>query len=238
VSFAYGEEPVLKDVSFDLGQGQTLAIVGPTGAGKSTILNLLIGFYDNYDGNVFVDDVELREWNIEEYRHNLALVLQEVQLFHDTVRNNITLWDNATDEELKEILRIVNADFVMNLPGGLDYMLAPEGANLSQGQRQLIAFARALYHKPKLLLLDEATANIDTDTERLIQNALPRLMAGRTTVVIAHRLSTIQEADKIIVINHGRVIESGTHQELIARKGFYYELYTTQLMAGTAGVME
>jgi len=238
VSFAYGEEPVLKDVSFDLGQGQTLAIVGPTGAGKSTILNLLIGFYDNYDGNVFVDDVELREWNIEEYRHNLALVLQEVQLFHDTVRNNITLWDNATDEELKEILRIVNADFVMNLPGGLDYMLAPEGANLSQGQRQLIAFARALYHKPKLLLLDEATANIDTDTERLIQNALPRLMAGRTTVVIAHRLSTIQEADKIIVINHGRVIESGTHQELIAKKGFYYELYTTQLMAGTAGVME
>jgi len=238
VSFAYEEEPVLKDVSFDLGQGQTLAIVGPTGAGKSTILNLLIGFYDNYDGNVLVDDVELRDWNIEEYRHNLALVLQEVQLFHDTVRNNITLWDNATDEELEEILKIVNADFVMNLPGGLDYMLAPEGANLSQGQRQLIAFARALYHKPKLLLLDEATANIDTDTERLIQNALPRLMAGRTTVVIAHRLSTIQEADKIIVINHGRVIESGTHQELIARKGFYYELYTTQLMAGTAGVME
>jgi len=147
VSFAYEEEPVLKDVSFDLGQGQTLAIVGPTGAGKSTILNLLIGFYDNYDGNVLVDDVELRDWNIDEYRHNLALVLQEVQLFHDTVRNNITLWDNATDEELEEILKIVNADFVMNLPGGLDYMLAPEGANLSQGQRQLIAFARALYHK-------------------------------------------------------------------------------------------
>jgi ATP-binding cassette subfamily B protein len=238
VNFAYNEEPVLKDVSFDLKPGQTLAIVGPTGAGKSTMLNLLIGFYDNYDGKVLVDDVELKDWNIEQYRHNLALVLQEVQLFHDTIRNNITLWDEASDEELVTILRTVNAQFVLDLPNGLDYMLAPEGANLSQGQRQLIAFARALYHRPKLLLLDEATANIDTDTERLIQNALPRLMKGRTTVVIAHRLSTIQEADKIIVVNHGRIVESGTHQELMAKKGFYYELYTTQLMAGTAGVIE
>jgi ATP-binding cassette subfamily B protein len=238
VSFAYDEELVLDDVSFNVKPGQTLAIVGPTGAGKSTMLNLLIGFYENYDGGIFVDDVELRNWNIEDYRHNLALVLQEVQLFHDTVRNNITLWDKASDQELEDILKTVNAQFVMDLPGGLDYMLAPEGANLSQGQRQLIAFARALYHKPKLLLLDEATANIDTDTERLIQNALPKLMKGRTTVVIAHRLSTIQQADKIIVVNHGKIVESGTHQELMARKGFYYELYTTQLMAGTAGVIE
>ncbi|NPV89078.1 ABC transporter ATP-binding protein [Coprothermobacteraceae bacterium] len=238
VTFAYGSEPVLKEVSFHSSPGKTLAIVGPTGAGKTTILNLLIGFYDNYGGSIYADRVELRDWDLEHYRSHLALVLQDVQLFHDTIRNNITLWDEADDSELEDILRTVNALFVFNLPDGLDYKLAPEGANLSQGQRQLIAFARALYHRPRILLLDEATANIDTDTERLIQEALPRLMRGRTTVAIAHRLSTIQQADRIVVIDQGRVVESGTHQELMARRGFYYELYTTQLLAGTAGIIE
>jgi ATP-binding cassette subfamily B protein len=227
VSFAYEGVPVLKNVSFHASPGESVAIVGPTGAGKTTIFNLLLGFWWNYEGKILIDGVELRQLDISHLRHHSALVLQDVNLFRDTILNNISLWE-GNEEEAKRATYFVNATFVDSLPGKLGTMLAPNGANLSAGQRQLISFARAIYHRPTLLLLDEATSNIDSDTEKLIQEAVVKIMSGRTSIVIAHRLSTIRNAAKILVLEGGQVVEEGTHESLMEKKGLYYLLYTTQ----------
>ena len=227
VSFAYEGVPVLKNVSFHASPGESVAIVGPTGAGKTTIFNLLLGFWWNYEGKILIDGVELRQLDISHLRHHSALVLQDVNLFRDTILNNISLWE-GNEEEARKATYFVNATFVDSLPGKLGTMLAPNGANLSAGQRQLISFARAIYHRPTLLLLDEATSNIDSDTEKLIQEAVVKIMSGRTSIVIAHRLSTIRNAAKILVLEGGQVVEEGTHESLMEKKGLYYLLYTTQ----------
>ncbi|MGB9553179.1 MAG: ABC transporter ATP-binding protein [bacterium] len=227
VSFAYNGTPVLKDVSFHMLPGESLAIVGPTGAGKTTIFNLLLGFWWDYQGEILVEGAELRSLDIRSLREKMALVLQDVTLFRDTVQNNITLWENE-GEKAKEACLYVNAGFLEHLPEKYETMLAPGGANLSAGQRQLLSFARAIYRRPAILLLDEATSNIDSDTESLIQEAVAKIMEGRTSIVIAHRLSTIRHATKILVLDGGRVVEEGTHDYLMEKKGLYYLLYTAQ----------
>lgn len=227
VSFAYNGTPVLRNVSFRVLKGESLAIVGPTGAGKTTIFNLLLGFWWDYQGEILVDGVELRSLDIRSLREKMALVLQDVTLFRDTVQNNITLWENES-EKAKEACLYVNAGFLEQLPEKYETMLAPGGTNLSAGQRQLLSFARAIYRRPAILLLDEATSNIDSDTESLIQEAVAKIMEGRTSIVIAHRLSTIRHATKILVLDGGRVVEEGTHDYLMEKKGLYYLLYTAQ----------
>ncbi len=227
VSFSYDNAPVLKEVSFKVLPGESLAIVGPTGAGKTTIFNLILGFYWDYKGEILIDGVELRSLNIQKLRERVSLVLQDVTLFRDTVLNNITLWEGNL-ERAKESAHFANAYFVEELPEKYDSMLAPNGANLSAGQRQLLSFARAIYRRPSILLLDEATSNIDSDTEKLIQEALGRIMKGRTSLIIAHRLSTIRNADKILVLEGGEVAEEGNHDSLMEKRGLYYLLYTSQ----------
>jgi ATP-binding cassette subfamily B multidrug efflux pump len=228
VSFAYDGTPVLADVSFLVQPGQSLAIVGPTGAGKTTIFNLLLGFWSDYHGQIRVDGVELRDISLQNLRGQSALVLQDVTLFHDTIARNVSLWEEDP-ARVASALEYVDARFVEELSQKESTLLAPNGANLSAGQRQLLSFARAIYRQPSLLLLDEATANIDSDTEKVVQEAVAKIMRGRTSIVIAHRLSTITGCDQIIVLNEGRVVERGSHAELMEREGFYYELYTTQL---------
>ena len=231
VWFAYqNDDWVLRDVSFRIEPGQTVALVGHTGAGKSSIISLLSRFYEIQKGSIRVDGIDLREVDPAELRRHIAVVLQDVFLFTGNIRDNIRL--NRTemgDERIREALQEVGAlSFVESLPGGLDATVTERGSTFSAGQRQLLAFARALAFDPSILVLDEATANIDTETERLIQAALRRVSAGRTTIVIAHRLSTIQHADQIIVLHKGRVHEVGTHQELLALGGLYYDLYRLQ----------
>ncbi|HTQ80928.1 MAG TPA: ABC transporter ATP-binding protein [Thermoanaerobaculia bacterium] len=231
VEFSYKEgEPVLKGVSFDVSPGETLAVVGHTGAGKSTLANLLLRFYDVQGGAVRVDGVNVRDWNLARLRRSVALVLQDVFLFAGTVGDNIRLGDAAIDpERVRWAAAEVNAlPFIERLPEGLDSKVRERGAGLSVGQKQLIAFARALAFDPRILILDEATSSIDTETEQLIQKALERLLVGRTSIVIAHRLSTIQKADRILVLHKGEVRELGTHQELLALRGIYYKLYLLQ----------
>jgi ATP-binding cassette subfamily B protein len=231
VTFSYKEgEPVLKNVSFHVEPGETLAIVGHTGAGKSTLANLLLRFYDVDSGAVKVDDVDVRQWDLERLRRAVALVLQDVFLFTGSVSRNIRLDEmGITDEEVEAAAREVKAmPFIERLPDGLDTPLKERGAGLSVGQKQLIAFARALAFDPDILILDEATSSIDTETEQAIQEALDRLVGGRTSLVIAHRLSTIQKADRILVLHKGEVRELGTHQELLAQRGLYYRLYQLQ----------
>jgi ATP-binding cassette subfamily B multidrug efflux pump len=235
VSFAYEGTPVLDKVSFQVAPGKSLAIVGPTGAGKTTIFNLLLGFWSDYSGRILIDGVELRDLDLLQFRSHLALVLQDVTLFHDSVAANISLWEE-NPREVEQAANFVNAEFVQQLPERFDTILAPNGANLSAGQRQLLSFARAIYRQPRILLLDEATSNIDTDTERLVQEAVAKLMRERTSIVIAHRLSTVKNADQIIVLEGGRVIECGPHEELMDRRGLYYALYTMQLAAVLEGV--
>jgi ATP-binding cassette subfamily B multidrug efflux pump len=229
--FAYvGEEWVLQDISFVIEPGETAAFVGATGAGKSTIMNLITRFYDVQRGQILLDGVDIREIPKAELRRNIGLVMQDVFLFSGTIRDNIRLGNKGiTDERIEEIARYVNAHhFIEQLPGKYDEPVMERGATLSAGQRQLLAFARALAFDPAVLILDEATANIDTETEQLIQEALPRLLAGRTSIVVAHRLSTIQHADKIIVLHKGRIREMGTHQALLAQRGLYYNLFLLQ----------
>ncbi|MCR4433083.1 MAG: ABC transporter ATP-binding protein/permease [Caldiserica bacterium] len=227
VSFSYNGTPVLRNVSFHVSPGESLAIVGPTGAGKTTILNLLLGFWWDYQGEILVDGVELRSHDLQNLREKMSLVLQDVTLFRDTILNNITLWERD-EERAREASLYVNARFVEELPERYQTMLAPNGANLSAGQRQLLSFARAIYRHPSILLLDEATSNIDSDTEKLIQEAVAKIMEGRTSIVIAHRLSTIRSATKILVLEGGQVVEEGTHESLMEKRGLYYLLYTTQ----------
>jgi ATP-binding cassette subfamily B multidrug efflux pump len=223
-------EPVLKGVSFRVQPGETLAVVGHTGAGKSTLANLLLRFYDVDSGAVRVDGVDVREWDLAALRRGIALVLQDVFLFAGTVGANIRLGEATIDEaRLAWAAGEVNAlPFIERLPQRFDTEVRERGAGLSVGQKQLIAFARALAFDPGILILDEATSSVDTETEQLIQQALDRLLAGRTSVVIAHRLSTIQKADRILVLHKGEVRELGTHQELLAQRGIYYRLYLLQ----------
>jgi ATP-binding cassette subfamily B protein len=231
VWFSYkAGEPVLKGISFAVAPGETLAVVGHTGAGKSTLANLLLRFYDVDSGRVAVDGVDVRDWDLVRLRTSIAMVLQDVFLFAGTIGGNIGLGEPAIDEEkLRWAAREVNAlPFIERLPGELDAPVRERGAGLSVGEKQLIAFARALAFDPKILILDEATSSIDTETEQLIQRALDRLRAGRTSVVIAHRLSTVQKADRILVMHKGEVREQGTHQELLAQRGIYYRLYQLQ----------
>jgi ATP-binding cassette subfamily B protein len=231
VWFSYkADEPVLKGISFQVRPGETLAVVGHTGAGKSTLANLLLRFYDVDQGAVRVDGRNVREWDLARLRRSVAMVLQDVFLFSGTVAGNIRLGDAGIDEErIRWAAGEVHAlPFIERLPGGLDAPVRERGAGLSVGQKQLIAFARALAFDPRILILDEATSSIDTETEQLIQQALDRLLVGRTSIVIAHRLSTIQKADRILVMHKGEVRELGTHQELLALRGIYYRLYLLQ----------
>ncbi len=231
VSFSYDdEEYVLRDVSFEVEPGETVAIVGATGAGKTSIISLLERFYDIQKGRITLDGVDIRDMPKSFLRSNVGLVMQDVFVFAGDIKGNIRLGNTSiTDEELRAVAKHVNADrFIERLPATYDEEVHERGATLSTGQRQLLAFARALAFDPKILILDEATSNIDTETERLIQEALVRLMEGRTSIVIAHRLSTIQHADKILVMHKGRIREVGAHQELLARKGYYYRLYQLQ----------
>lgn len=224
------DEPVLKDVNFYAEPGQTVAIVGPTGAGKTTIINLIPRFYDVTGGAVKVDGIDVRQLETESLRKQIGIVLQDTYLFSTTVMENIRFGrPEASDEEVRAAAKLAYADtFIERLPDKYQTMLGERGSGLSQGQRQLLAIARAALADPRILILDEATSSVDTRTERLIQQALEKLLAGRTSFVIAHRLSTIRNADVILVLREGRIVERGKHQELLDKKGFYYELYMSQ----------
>ncbi|MDQ1706803.1 MAG: ATP-binding cassette, subfamily multidrug efflux pump [Pyrinomonadaceae bacterium] len=231
VWFAYKDEDwILKDVSFKVEPGQSVALVGHTGSGKSTITNLLMRFYDVQRGRILLDGVDLREWDLQALRENFAVVLQEVFLFSGTVAGNIRLGRaDITDERIKWAAREVSAEpFINRLHGGYQAEVKERGAGLSVGQKQLISFARSLAFDPAILILDEATSSIDTETEQLIQQAIERVMRNRTSIVVAHRLSTIQRADQIIVLHHGEIREQGTHQELLVERGLYWKLYKLQ----------
>ncbi|HHY55244.1 MAG TPA: ABC transporter ATP-binding protein [Chloroflexi bacterium] len=245
VDFSYVPgRKILKHNSFEALPGQTIGICGPTGAGKSTIINLLTRYYDIDSGVIRIDGQDISKLTQESLRKQIGVVLQEAFLFSDTVMNNLKYArEGATEEEVIAAAKQANAhDFIMNLPQGYDTMMTERGANLSQGQRQMITIARAMVADPKILVLDEATSNVDTRTEKLIQGGLQRLMAGKTSFMIAHRLSTIRNADKILVVNGGEIVEQGTHDELMALKGFYYKLYMSQFKgkgpAGEAGEVD
>ena len=230
VSFAYnGTDLVLKNVGFEVKPGERVGVVGATGAGKSTIINLLLRFYDVTSGRILVDGVDVRDMDLRELRRLFSLVLQDVHLFSGTIASNIRLGEGIGDEQVRTAAEAVHASgFIEALPGGYGAAVAERGATLSVGQKQLLSFARALAFDPRILVLDEATSSVDTETELLIRDALRTLMAGRTTIAIAHRLSTIQDMDKILVLHHGHLRESGTHQELLAQRGIYYKLYQLQ----------
>ncbi|RKD19046.1 antibiotic ABC transporter ATP-binding protein [Pelobium manganitolerans] len=231
-------EWILKNISFHLKAGETLALVGATGAGKSSTINILNRFYEISKGQVLVDGVNIRNLDINYLRSHIATVLQDVFLFSDTIQNNISLNNPAiTLEQIIATAKDVGAhEFIMRLPGGYQYDVQERGATLSVGQAQLISFIRALVHQPKILVLDEATSSVDTETEHLLQNAIEKMMEGRTAIVIAHRLSTIQNADKIIVLEKGEIMEMGTHQELLKLGGYYKRLYDLQF--ASAGIVK
>ncbi len=245
VWFAYpstakeGVEPrwVLKDICLDITPGERVAIVGHTGAGKSTLIHLLSRFYDIQRGHLRIDGVDVRDYDLIPMRRNIGVVLQDVFLFSGTIEENIRLGNpDISREQVEACAQHVNAArFIERLPGRYDYLVGERGCNLSTGQRQLVAFARTLAHDPRILVLDEATANIDTETEQLIQDAIAKLLEGRTSIVIAHRLSTVQHADRIVVFHHGEIRESGTHQELLAQNGLYRTLYELQYKDQTTG---
>jgi ATP-binding cassette subfamily B protein len=231
VWFAYNSDQyVLKDISFTIQPGETLAIVGATGSGKTSIINILNRFYPINSGNIKVDDIELSDYEIKAYRSQLAIVLQDVFLFSGSVMDNITLYnDNISREEVIKATKMIGAhDFIMKLPGQYEYNVGERGSTLSLGQRQLISFIRALVYDPSILILDEATSSIDTESEMMIQQAIEKLVQDRTSIVIAHRLSTIQNADKILVLDHGQIMEMGSHDELLKKGGYYKELYEQQ----------
>ena len=236
VSFSYdGKRDVLQDISFSVKKGQTIAFVGSTGSGKSSIINLFLRFYEFERGQILVDGRDIKDYSQAELRRKIGLVLQEPFLYHGTVASNIQLYqEQLTREEIIEAAKFVDAHgFISQLPQGYDSPVTERGATFSSGQRQLLAFARTIATKPKILILDEATANIDSETEELIQGSLRKMRQGRTTIAIAHRLSTIQDADCIYVLDKGRIIESGSHEELLAQDGTYKKMYQLQ-----AGMME
>ena len=234
VSFAYQREvPVLRDVSFTIGRGEVVALVGSSGAGKSTAMDLLCRFHDPTGGRVTVDGLDLRQVTLASLRAQLGIVTQETILFHDTVRNNIGYGSpEADDGAVERAADAANAlDFIRRMPLGLDTVIGDRGVRLSGGERQRLAIARALLRNPPVLLLDEATSSLDMESERLVQAALERLMRDRTVLVIAHRLATVQNADRIVVLERGRVVASGSHRQLIEQDGLYRRLYHLQFVA-------
>lgn len=236
VDFSYEEgKQVLYDFNFEVRAGHKIALVGSTGSGKTTVVNLLMRFYDVDCGEIKIDGVNIKDIDCDTLRKNTAIVLQDTVLFADTVKNNLRYSkENATEEEIEEAVKMSNChSMIRHLKKGYDTMLTQAGQNLSQGQRQLLSIARAFLAQPKILILDEATSSVDTRTEKRIQDAMVKLMENRTSLIIAHRLSTIRDADCIVVLDHGRIIETGSHEELIAKQGQYYKLYTTQF-AGNA----
>jgi ATP-binding cassette subfamily B multidrug efflux pump len=234
VNFSYKEdEPVLRRVSFSIQEKQIVALVGYTGSGKTTITNLLTRFWDPQKGQITLGGRGIKEYDLQSLRQSVQSVLQDVILFSGTIMDNISLGRDIPEERVIEVCKKVRAhDFVMRLPQGYQTILEEGASNLSAGQRQLLSFARVLLQDPAILLLDEATANIDSETEALIQEALEVLLADRTVLVVAHRLSTIKKADKILVLDKGEIIEEGSHSQLMAKKGFYHELYQIQLEEG------
>ena len=236
VSFSYdGKGDVLKEISFEVKNGQTIAFVGHTGSGKSSIINLFMRFYEFDRGQILIDGQDIKDYSQEALRKSIGLVLQEPFLYHGTIASNIRMYhEELTDEEIRQAAAFVDvADFIESLPGGYDHPVTERGSTLSTGQRQLLAFARTIAAQPKILILDEATANIDQETEEMIQNSLKKMRQGRTTIAIAHRLSTIQDADCIYVLDKGKIIESGNHDQLIALGGTYKKMYDLQ-----AGMMK
>ena len=230
VCFSYdGKHPILDDISFSVNKGETIAFVGHTGSGKSSIINVLMRFYEFQSGRVLLDDVNIRDYSQEELRKNIGLVLQDPFLYHGTIKSNIAMYQEISDDQVQAAAAFVDADsFIQELPQGYDSPVSERGSSFSTGQRQLLAFARTVASQPKILILDEATANIDSETESLVQASLAKMRQGRTTIAIAHRLSTIQDANCIYVLDKGRIIESGTHEELLALGGTYHKMYSLQ----------
>ena len=230
VCFSYdGVNQILDDISFSVKKGETIAFVGHTGSGKSSIINVLMRFYEFQSGRVLIDNVDIRNYSQQELRKNMGLVLQDPFLYHGTIKSNIAMYQDISDEEVKAAAEFVDADaFIQELPQGYDSPVSERGSSFSTGQRQLLAFARTVASQPKILILDEATANIDSETETLVQNSLAKMRQGRTTIAIAHRLSTIQDANCIYVLDKGRIIERGTHEELLALGGTYHKMYSLQ----------
>jgi ATP-binding cassette subfamily B protein len=239
VSFAYNEgDWVLRDVDFTISAGESVAIVGATGAGKTSIISLISRFYDVQKGKILLDGVDLRDMKQADVRKHVGVVLQDPFIFAGTIASNIRLNETGIgDEQVRSAARFVNADkFIDRLPEGYQTVVTERGSTLSVGQKQLLAFARAIAFNPEILLvLDEATSSVDTETEHLIQDALAKLMSGRTSIIIAHRLSTIQNVDRIIVLHKGRVVEMGTHRDLLAQRGVYHRLYELQYRAHEVG---
>jgi ATP-binding cassette, subfamily B, multidrug efflux pump len=231
VSFRYlPDKPLIDDLNLEVLPGQTVAIVGPTGAGKTTLVNLLMRFYEIDSGRIFIDGVDTSTMSRSDLRHLFGMVLQDAWLFTGSIRENIAYGrEGATKEEIRAAAEAAHVHhFARTLPEGYDTKIEDDSTNISQGERQLLTIARAFLADPQILILDEATSSVDTRTEVLIQRAMARLLKGRTSFVIAHRLSTIRDADVILVMNQGAIIEQGTHQELLCRQGFYYDLYNSQ----------
>ena len=230
VCFSYdGKHQILDDISFSVNKGETIAFVGHTGSGKSSIINVLMRFYEFQSGRVLLDGVDIRDYSQEELRENIGLVLQDPFLYHGTIKSNIAMYQDISDEQVQAAAAFVDADsFIQELPQGYDAPVSERGSSFSTGQRQLLAFARTVASQPKILILDEATANIDSETESLVQASLAKMRQGRTTIAIAHRLSTIQDANCIYVLDKGRIIESGTHEQLLALGGTYHKMYSLQ----------
>lgn len=230
LTFSYdGENDVLKNINITAEAGETIALVGQTGSGKSSIINLLMRFYEFNQGSIKIDDQSIKEIKDSDLREKMGLVLQDSFMFYGNVRDNITMYGDFTDQEVRKAAEFVNADKIIdNLEDGYQSKVIERGASFSTGEKQLISFARTILRDPTILILDEATANIDTETEMMIQEGLSNMRQGRTTIVIAHRLSTIKEADRIYVLRQGEIIESGTHDELIAQGGMYYDMYELQ----------
>ncbi|OGF99128.1 MAG: antibiotic ABC transporter ATP-binding protein [Candidatus Glassbacteria bacterium GWA2_58_10] len=241
VHFAYNEgDPVLRGISFEAEAGEKIAVVGSTGAGKTTLINLLSRFYDPQQGEIRIDGTDIRNFEKKWLRRNIGIALQDVFIFSGTIRSNIALGEeNPALEKIIEAAETIGAsEFIEKLPGGYDHELTERGSTLSVGQRQLLSFARVMYKNPRILVLDEATSSVDTHTEFLIQKALEKLIAGRTSLVIAHRLSTIRHVDRIIVMHHGKLVETGSHEELLQQKGIYFNLYQLQYKDQEAALPE